>query len=201
MFDLPKECTVNKFIPKKTFYEKLNIATGIKEEFTNLIEKITWLYKIAPDTLGVNKTENIEEIEIFELVVKQKKIPKTVIKTITKGIPYKILFLIKYNEEFIYAIKVDEVYFTNWNEVINISFSGHNLEIIYENIVKNIIKESDKNENLNIIIERKSKENNLAKQIEQLKTKVKQEKQFNRKVELNNKLHGLEVEMEELLNE
>ena len=63
MFDLPKSCVVNKFIPKNIFYKKVTMATSVKKEFINLIEKITWLYKIAPDTLGVNKTDNIEELE------------------------------------------------------------------------------------------------------------------------------------------
>jgi len=201
MLDLPKKCLVNKFIPKKTFYEKLNVATGIKEEFTNVVEKIIWLYKVSPDTLGANKTENVEEIEIFEITLKQKKIPKKVINVIAAGIPYKILFLIRYAEEVIYAVKLEEIYFTNWDEKIDISFLGHNLDIIYENIIKSIIKETDKNENLATIIEKKTRFDNLTREIENFKMKIKQEKQFNKRVELNNRLHELESEMEELLYE
>ena len=65
MLDLPKACTVKKFIPKSLFYKKVTMATSVKKEFTDVIEKITWLYKIAPDTLGVNKTSiNIIYISI-----------------------------------------------------------------------------------------------------------------------------------------
>ena len=66
MFDLPKECYVNKFLPKKIFYEKVGVSSGVKEEFVNLVERITWLYKLSPDTIGITKTEKIEEIQIFQ---------------------------------------------------------------------------------------------------------------------------------------
>ena len=58
MIDLPKACIVDKFIPKKTFYEKVNISNSIKEEFTNKLSKIYWKYKISEDTINVSKTEN-----------------------------------------------------------------------------------------------------------------------------------------------
>lgn len=194
MFILPKSCLVNKFIPKKTFYEKVGVATNVKDEFVNLVEKIVWLYKISTDTLGVNKTDNVEEIQVFEIILKEKKTPKNVIKTITKNIPYPILFVIKYEENFCYSIKVEENYFTNWNEIVDISFKGINLEYIYEQIVKVIIKEEDNFKKLEEVIKNKKKIEEIEKNITQLKNKIRTEKQFNKKVELNNELKKLEVE-------
>ena len=31
MFELPKSCYVNKFIPKKVFYEKVGVSSNVKE--------------------------------------------------------------------------------------------------------------------------------------------------------------------------
>ena len=70
MFDLPKKCYVNKFLPKKIFYEKIGMSSSIKDDFTNLIERIICLYKISPDTVGILNSENVEEIEIFKLELK-----------------------------------------------------------------------------------------------------------------------------------
>jgi hypothetical protein len=63
MFELPKSCYVNKFIPKKVFYEKVGVSSNVKEEFINLVDRITWLYKLSEDTLGITKTDEIEEIQ------------------------------------------------------------------------------------------------------------------------------------------
>lgn len=201
MFDLPEKCLVNKFIPKKTFYEKIGVTSTIKDEFVKLVEKIVWLYKIAPDTVGLNKTEKVEEIQIFEIYIKNKILPKGVIKTISKAIPYPILFVIKYKDDYCYSIKVEESYYTNWNESIDISFSGISLEYVYEQIVKKIIKVENTEKKFDKIIEDNTKKQILQNNIDRLKSKIKQEKQFNKKVEMNKELKKLKREMEELTNE
>ena len=201
MIELPKSCYVNKPLPKKLFYEKVGVSSGVKDEFVNLVDKITWLYKLSPDTIGITKTENIVEIQIFQINVKEKKIPLSVIKTITKGVQYKILFIIKYNDEYCYSVKVDDIYFADWNEDINFDFNAINLEIVYENIVKSIIKEENNNKKFETIIENKNNINDIEKRIVQLRQKIKNEKQFNRKIELNKELNKLIRDLEVLNNE
>src|SRR5574344_15178 len=196
MFELPKACYVNKFLPKKIFYEKVGVSSGVKDEFVNLIDRITWLYKLYPDTIGIPKTDNIEEIQIFQIDVREKSIPLSVIKTITKGVKYKILFFIKYNDDFSYAVKVeDNIYSSEWNEKIIFEFNAINLELVYENIVKCIIKEESNNKKFNDIIENINQKSDLEKKINQIKQKIKNEKQFNKKNELNMKLNKLLKEM------
>lgn len=197
MFELPKNCYVNKFLPKKIFYEKVGVSSGVKDEFVNIVDRITWLYKLSPDTVGIPKTEKIEEIQIFQIDVKEKQIPLSVIKTITKGVQYKILFLIKYNNEFCYSTKVDDIYTTEWNDNVIFDFNAINLEIVFENIVKQIIKEESNDKNFDEIIELKNNRDNLEKRINQLRQKIKVEKQFNRKVELNKELNILLKELED----
>ena len=194
MLDIPKKCYVNKFLPKKIFYEKIALSQSVKEEFTNQVDRLTWLYKISPDTIGINKTDNVEEIEVFQLDLKEKMIPKNVIKVITKGIPYKILFVIKFNDDFCYSVKVDDIFTTEWNDNINFVFNAINLEIVYENIVKSILKEESNNKKIDEIIDNRAYKADLEKRINQLKQKIKNEKQFNKKVELNKQLNELLLE-------
>lgn len=201
MINLPDRCKVNKFIPKKTFYEKIGVSTSVKDDFINNIDKITWLYKLSEDTLGISKSQEVEEIQIFEIILKEKVLPKNIIKIISKAIPYKILFVLKYDKDYCYSIKVDNIYFTEWNEDIELNINGLTLETIYENIVKSIIKENNNTNTFDDIIENKSKVDELTKKIEQLTNKVNNEKQFNKKVELNLELQKLKKEMEDLLNE
>lgn len=202
MFELPKSCYVNKFLPKKIFYEKVGVSSGVKDEFVNQVDRITWLYKLSPDTIGITKTENIEEIQIFQIDVKEKKVPMSVIKTITKGVQYKILFLIKYNDDYCYAVKVeDSIYSSEWNANIVFEFNAINLEIVYENIVKYIINEESNNKKFEEIIDDRNIKENLEKRINQLRQKIKSEKQFNRKNELNMELNKLLERMEALNNE
>lgn len=200
MFDLPKSCMVNRFVPKKTFYEKLNVATGVRNEFVNLIDKIIWLYKLSPGTLGLDTTVRVEEIQVFEIYLKEKKLPKNAIKVISK-VPYPILFVIKYEQDICYSIKVEDNYYTEWNEQIVLNFKGLNLETVYKNMVKVVIKEQNNEKQFEQVLQENSKKVDLMRKIEQLKSKMKSEKQFNRKVELNRELKELEAELERLINE
>ena len=201
MINLPKICIVDKFIPKKTFYEKVNIASNVKNEFIDLIDKIVWKYKLSEDTIKINKTKEVEEIEIFEITLKERKIPKSVINIIIKAIPYKILFVLKYKEDSCYAMNAEQTYFSKWNEDIKFDFTGINLESIYQNIVKKIINEESNNSTFSDIIKNKQLKEQLLKKMDILKNKIRQEKQFNKKVELNQELRRLEKELGDLINE
>lgn len=201
MINLPKSCEVNKFIPKKTFYEKVNISSSVKQDFTDKLEKIYWKYKISEDTMNITKTTDFEEIEIFELALKEKCDIKNIINIITKKIPYIILFIIIYNDEFQYAIKFKEdILLTDWNEEKDFNFVGINLKEVYNNIIRKFINDKS-NENIGEIIERNKQIEELKKKISVLKNKINKEVQFNRKVELNIELINLEKKLEELVNE
>ena len=201
MIELPKECIVDKFIPKKIFYEKVSLSSNLKQEFVDKIDKIYWKYKISEDTLNISKTENVEEIETFELTLKEKVNCQNIIKVITKNIPYIILFEICYKDEVQYAIKHnDDIYFTNWNEKIDFNFNGIDLNAVYENIIRSVTNISEQSNNIDEELEKGKKLKEVQKEIERLENKMKSEKQFNRKVELNKNILELKKQKEELSN-
>lgn len=199
MIKLPKECVVDKFIPKKVFYDRINLSSNLKQEFIDKIDKIYWKYKISEDTLNISKTENVEEIEIFEITLKEKADCKNIIKVIAKNIPYMILFKICYNDEVQYAIKYNEdIYSTNWNEKTDFNFEGIDLNIVYENIVRSVTNISKQDNNIDEELEKSKRLKEMQKEIERLENKIKSEKQFNKKVELNLELNKIKNELEEL---
>ena len=202
MLELPSSCRVDKFIPKKTFYEKVNISNTLKQEFINKLEKIIWKYKISQDNLNITKTDKIEEIEILELFLKEKCDVKNIIKVITIEIPYPILFKINYKNEYMYAIKYEsDIIQTEWNENIEISINGLDLNAVYENLVKQIAGIDNNSKDVKKELEKIKEIELLEKEINKLKSNIEKEKQFNRKVELNKKVRKLEKEMEALKSE
>lgn len=201
MFNLPNNCLVNKIIPKKIFYDKTSMSLNLKREFIDLIDKIIWMYKISPETYQIHKTDKIEELQIFEIILKKREKPKKVISLISKLIPYPILFIIKYQNDFCYSIKVQEIYYSDWNEYIDFNFMFSNLELLYEDIVKKIIKEDNNTKPFQDIIDLNSRKRELEYQIVQTQAKMNSEKQFNRKVEYNKELRKLLGEREKIKNE
>ena len=199
MLELPKNCVVDRVIPKKNFYERVSLSSSIKQGFVEKIEKIIWKYKISQDNLNIAKTDEVEEIEIFELFLKEKCDVKNLIKVITISIPYSILFKITYKNDYRYAIKYEnDIIQTEWNENINLSINGMDLKAVYDNFVRQIANIDNNYTDVKQELKKIKQIEVLEKELNRLKTNIQREKQFNRKVELNKKIIELEKELEVL---
>ena len=145
--NLPNSALVNKFVAKSKFYDKVTLSTKLQNEFIRKIQRITWKYKLSEETIGVSKTENVEEIQIFEIELKEQKIPGNVLKVIDKTIPYQILYIFTYKENTAYGItlkedhKVQNYYFSDWNEELQFDFTGISLEKVYQKLIKAFLPE------------------------------------------------------------
>lgn len=191
-FNLPKEAVVNKQIPKKKFYEKVAVSSRMQKEFVDKVQKITWKYKLAEETLGIAKTEIVREIQIFDIELKEEAIPTNILKLIDKSIPYQILYRFIFNENMAYGITLKEsnrarhYYFSDWNVELNFAFTGISLEKVYQKLVKAFINTSEKvDDSFHEMISRDSKIRELEKEIARLQSRINKEKQFNRQVEIN----------------
>lgn len=203
-FALPSQAYVHRSIPKNTFFGKTAISTKLKKEFTDQIQKITWEYKIAQDTIGTSGTPAVEEIQIFEIQLKEKLIPKNVLKVIDKTIPYPILYVFTYDGHTAYGITLkgdgsQRYYFSEWDKEQVFSFSGATLERIYQDIITTFINISPSGKDFATIVETDKRIEVLEKEISALKNKIKNEKQFNRKVEFNKTLLDKKKSLESIL--
>lgn len=191
---------VNRFIAKTKFYEKAAISPKLKDDFVNKIQKITWQYKLSESTIGINKTESVTELQIFEIELKEQVIPKAILGLIDKAIPYQILYQFRFNEHTAYAItlkglkgidkaQAKDYYFSEWNEPVQFDFTGTDLEQVYQKLIKAFIKnKSTQQTDFKAVIETDQQSKQLEKDIALLTKKISKEKQMNRKVELNKTL-------------
>jgi hypothetical protein len=199
-FNLPHSTKVNRVIPKNAFYKRYNLNTKHKEAFTHNIERIKILHTISPHTIQVPATLKIEEIQIFQIELKQKIFPKEILQIIDKSIPYPILFYITYQDtDYCYAINLKttqerDIYYSVWNQQMEFNFIGHNLEIIYENLVKKFIPLTQTKSNLQELVNTHKAKIKLEKEINKLKSQISKEVQLNRRIELNQQLRKLEKE-------
>lgn len=197
--NLPNSAFVNRFLSKQTFIKKISNGKAIFSD----IEKITWAYKLSVSTINIEGTKQVEEIHIFNIILKSKDIPFKALKETNKLIPYPILFVFEYKEEFCYGISLLEekkYYFSKWNEEKEFSFVDTNLEKVYQNIVKqfltNIKSDTKKDIGFKETIKIDKQIQQLSKSIEVLKGKIAREKQPNKQFALNKELKKLKKELE-----
>lgn len=103
---------------------------------------------------------------------------------------------ISYKEIVNDTVKVNQYYHTAWvdEESLPCKLEGLDMNAVYENFVRQIAGaelSADENTNLKEDIEQAEEKKQIEKQIKVLQAKIRKEKQFNRKVELNNELKRL----------
>ena len=210
----PQATEFNKRIPKQKFYENLEVSPALRRVFVDQIRLVYWRNKLAASTLNIATGEAVTEIEVFEVRLNDPQLDEAVLKQIDKEIPYHILFVLTCNgkaQAWIgykeaatsgsNAFKVSRYYHTDWmpEDELHLHIDGLNMDAVYESLVRQIAGDklqTDSGESLKESVERDEKKKQLEKQISVLESKMRREKQLNRRMEMNSELKKLRKEME-----
>lgn len=209
MLGLPKSTEFNKRIPKQKFYENLSVTPAIKTVFTEQIKIIYWRNKLAATTLNLAPGKLVTEIEAFEIRLTSPDLDEDILRLIDREIPYHILFLLEYDGKYQAAMgykeaassgkaafKVERYYRTEWltEEELSLHLEGLTIDAVYENFIRQIAGDrlvGNKNTTLKESVEQQKQREQIEKQIAALETKMKKEKQLNRKMELKAEIKKL----------
>jgi len=217
MFQLPSSTLVNCKIPKNKFYEKLHANQYLKELFTEQVESIIWKHKLSKETTRLEPKDDIEEVQVFEIHLKEQTYSLDLLRSIDKAIPYPILHVIIYEDQVKLAIAFKERNKTDDNrsvvrsyhesewqpiEELNLNIiQGLDLKAVYENIIRQLLPIYLNPEiELTALLERQARIDKLTQECQRLEAKIRSEKQFNRKVEMNMELQRKRKELNQLLD-
>ena len=216
MLGLPRSTEYGKRIPKQKFYDNLSISPKLKRVFAEQIAAIFWSNKLSPDTLNVAAGDTVDEIEVFTIRLNQPSLDTRVLQQIDKQIPYHILFVLEYKGRLqawigykeaaasgSNAFKVSCYYHTDWmtEDELHLSIDGLNMDAVYESLVRQIAGnalQADFGGSLKESVERDEKKRRLERQIAALDSKMRREKQLNRRIEMNAELKKLRIELRQM---
>lgn len=202
MLNLPHSTEVNRRIAKEKLYANAAMTTSAKEALKNQVEAVFWRHKLAESTIGVAAGESVQEIQVFELSLRQRSLDKSVLPAIARAIPYKILFILTFENSAQAWMEAEGTFYgTDWlpPDKLSLKFEGLNLDAMYDSLVRQIAGgRLDAKGNIAEAVERDKRRQKLEKEIAALEKRVFREKQFNRQVELNGKLRRLRRELAEL---
>lgn len=221
MYGLPESTTVNRKIPKKKFYENLNVSPSLKRSFVEEIQAIYWSNKIAPSTVNIQEGNYVKELEVFTIELNGNTLNEAVLRQIDREIPYHILFVLRFEETvqawIAYkeisennqtAFRVEKYYHSDWQKdrEYRINLEGLNMDDFYEIQVRKIAGEVFENlsiakgETLHDLVAHESLVQQLEGQIEKLQKQLRKEKQLNKQFEINGKIRKIKEELRALTN-
>lgn len=216
MLGLPKSTEYGRRIPKQKFYENIAVTPALKRAFTEQVEAIYWRNKAAPSTVNLAEGAEVAEIEIFEIKLRAAELDENVLRQIDRAVPYHIIFILEHEGRYrsaagykeaaagAFPCNVSRYYYTNWTdgeESLPLRLEGLTMDAAYENFVRQIAGETlaaNNGESLKESVERQKQAEQLQKKIAALESRMRKERQLNRRMEMNDKLKTLRKEVNNL---
>lgn len=218
IYQYPDKALVNRNIPKTKFYEHASITRAVKEAFVAQIQQITWAYKLSPETTNLAATKGLYEIQVFNILLKTPDLTEGVLLSIDKAIPHPIIYQLFFegNMRVVLAYKrlnetdetkwvVEKYLSTEWMPIEKAEAKKQPLPVslnlggLYEQILKALMPiQANQGESIREQTQRLALITQKQKEITQLQSKMRNEKQFNRKVEMNAQLKALQQELAQL---
>jgi hypothetical protein len=208
-------------VAKAKIYAHAKPSATLRALFVDQVESITWAFKLAPETINLPAKPDVPEIEVFEIALKLPDVNHAVLKCIDKAIPFPILFVLRYGgqSQAVAAYKrpseaahpqggqvsqwvVGDYYVAPWQKdglprpglPVALDLQG-----LYEQLLRqHLVVPARAGESLRDQLDRLSLLS--AKQVAaaKLETRLAQEKQFNRRIEINAQLRTIRTEFQAL---
>ena len=223
LYKFPQQAKVDRLIPKNKFYEQGKANTKIEQLFVNQVENIRWAYKLASSTIHLQDQEDLKEIQIFRVKSRVEDLDVSILSFIDKLILTPIIFEVVYQDKVkvIATYKrlnqadktkavIGQYYASGWLEDADRVELPLYLKLadLYEHFIAQILpiasskdqENDDESVSIELQLQKAQQLENLQKQLDKLKSKLRTEKQFNRKVELNNQIRLLGAQLDKLRN-
>ena len=213
IFNLPKECKIDKNIPKEIIYKNAEADEKLKRVFIDNVEKIRFMYLLNFSNSNIqdykNDKERFEEIDFIKIILKERGKENIISKLFHQLIPKSTVIILEFKNEILIStsnkrtdkekIILEEVFNSTWIDVENKmlkeleykKLNSTNLKLFYENIIEKV-RIINLSRELNYKNSIKSENidllEELNKEIEELKLLRKKETQINRVAEIQTKL-------------
>lgn len=215
LFEYPKQTRLDRFLPKNKIFQYAKPSTKVKELFVKEVEKIKVAYSLSRKSINLSPTESVPEIQIVEIRLKTQDYSEKILCTIDQAIRFPVIFELAYDQQVSMSAAykrpseadsnkwvVDAYFATPWiAEDIQRQPLPTALDMgrLYEQMLRPLMPyPAREGESLRAQAERMAQIQNKQNELKKIATKLKQEKQFNRKVEINAQLRALKNEITDL---
>ena len=210
----PQSTIVSRVVPKTMFYKFMEVNPRMKSRFVNDVVNITWLYKLSAGTLNVTDTEEMKEIEVFVVNLKQPDCPTDLFTFIDINMPHHIVFVLIHDNNAMLHInykdwtddthtkfKITQAFASPWMPItdLELTVQGQSLPRIYDNFVAQVSGIGEhKAGALEEIVALKAQITKAEAELASLQKKMRKEPQLDRQLAINKQVKAKRQELSEL---
>lgn len=212
LYRWPASAAFGRAVPKTRFYEHGNVRTALREKFVDDIQRITWAYKLADDTIRLRSTATVPEIQVFTIEAKGADVSDEVLAAIDKTVHFPIVFEVASTERVRMAAaqktldgkspRIATYFTTDWQPADAPRRplpTALDLASLYEVLLVSLLPVATRvGETVSEATGRLDGVRKLQREIAALEKKLRAEPQLNRKIELRRQLKERETVLLEL---
>jgi hypothetical protein len=206
LYRWPDAAAFGRVVPKTKFYEHATIPTRVREKFVSEVQRISWTYKLAEDTIRLAGDPEVPEIQVFAIDVKGQNVSDEVLATIDRAVQTPIVFEINriagdqpqtrmtaaYKELGGTAPRLTGYFTAEWlpASVPRIPLPpALDLPGLYSQLLTPLLPVATRpGESVAAAADRVAQGHKIEREIAALEKRIRSEPQFNRKVELRRQL-------------
>lgn len=212
----PESTIVNRVVPKTMFYKFMEVNPRMKTRFVNDVVNIKWHYKLAASTLNVTDTENMKEIEVFVVNLKQPDCPTDLFSFIDTNMPHHIVFILVHDNHAMLLInykdwaddtytkfKITQTFVSSWVSLDNLhlQIDGQSLPRIYDNFVAQVSGIGEHKAGcMADIVALKKQIATAEAELKALQKRMRKEPQLDRQIQMNKQVKAKRKELDSLKN-
>lgn len=202
---LPEKTIVNQKIPKEAFYKNLKLSNKLKKSLIDDVESIVVTHSLTNDSLGFESTTIIEEILLVTIDLRRIDYNISLIETILKSNPHKLLIKLNFNNRLQYLFYENKLYKSAWKDSFDLDYQcdAKRLDKLWLYLIIQVLgfeNKFDSNKDLIAVLEDYDKIKKLEVSIEVLERKIYKEVQPKKKFRLYKELQLLKQSLEECIN-
>ena len=222
----PQSTIVSRVVPKTMFYKFMEVNPRMKSHFINDVVNITWLYKLSASSLNVTDTEEMKEIEVFVVNLKQPDCPTDLFTFIDTNMPHHIVFILVHDDSAMLLInykdwtdfpsgkvapqgarlqhpkfRIRQAFASPWVPMadLELTVQGQSLPRIYDNFVAQVSGIGEhKAGAMADIVALKAKISKAEAELESLQKKMRKEPQLDRQLAMNKQVKAKRKELDNL---
>lgn len=215
LYHWPAAAKFGRVVPKTKFYEHATISATLRDKFVAQVQRITWAYKLAEETIHLRGDKSVSEIQVFTIDVKDDDVSDDVLTAIDRAVPFPIIFevrratgstrMVASNKQIDGPTPRVSAYFTTGWHAAGVPRAplppAIDLPGLYTGLLAPILPIATRpGENVVSVTDRLGQAHKLERDVAALEKKLRTEPQFNRKVELRRQLRAKTAELALLID-
>ena len=204
LYEYPAAAAFGKIVPKDRICEHGAASPDVRKLFVSQVAQIRWKYKLAPETVNVDATPAVPEIQIFSLALKEQDLSPHVLLCLDKAVYTPVVCELRYENLLRVAAapkqcagekkNIGEYFFSPWMPADSPRVPlplTLDLSALYGLLLSPLIPYPRRQEeSLDAWMNRLRQIREKQKETAALETKLRREKQFSRQIPINRELRN-----------